>query len=321
MRIMAAVVTYNRLNLLPRALDSVVAQGDAFETLCVINNCSTDGTKEFLESYPCDRLRSVNVEANLGGAGGFSLAVQLAVEGGYDAVWVFDDDGVAQPGALRQLAEAMQAHDLAIANALVLGEGHPDRLAFGLVDESLHAERQSIFTVEEAEARASDGIIRKMANPFNSTLISCAAVRKAGSIRPEMFIWGDEVEFMRRLLRQGFMVATVVGARHVHPLPKTQLVETKAGAVRVPPAGRGIYFYRNQGLNSARHEGVQRSLRILAHHLRHAVARKASIREVLEITLWWCDGLTGLYMFKPSRAFSRKRWSDELAKARLRPSS
>ena len=42
----------------------------------------------------------------MGGAGGFSKGIRLAVEMGYEYVWVMDDDTMVQKDALRQLLAA-----------------------------------------------------------------------------------------------------------------------------------------------------------------------------------------------------------------------
>src|SRR4051812_1126737 len=66
MRILAAIVTYNRMALLERCIDHVRAQTRSPDRLIVINNSSTDGTAEMLEAKGVDYL----TQPNLGSAGG-----------------------------------------------------------------------------------------------------------------------------------------------------------------------------------------------------------------------------------------------------------
>lgn len=56
MRILAAIVTYNRCELLSRCLDYIQAQTRAPDALVVINNGSTDNTKAMLAERRVDVL-------------------------------------------------------------------------------------------------------------------------------------------------------------------------------------------------------------------------------------------------------------------------
>jgi rhamnopyranosyl-N-acetylglucosaminyl-diphospho-decaprenol beta-1,3/1,4-galactofuranosyltransferase len=324
MRIACALVTYNRVRLLAKAVEAVLAQTRPLDRVFVIDNASTDGTREFLESQSDTRLTAIHTSQNLGGAGGFRLAVDLAIANGYDAVWLFDDDGLPGPHSLETLLSALENHGLAMANSLVVSEKDPTVLAFGLIKETPGYRGPSISTVAEAKAEASGGLLFDMANPFNGTLLRCSTVGAAGSIRNEMFIWGDEIEFMRRLIRQGHRVATVLEARHQHPEPKTTTVQTRFGATRVPSKGREIYFYRNRAFNAYQHFGLNLCLREMARTVLRNLARGAT-GEALMTVVWGLDGVFDLYALKPSRGALNAAWRTEfdsaLAQSRMQQGS
>ena len=65
MKIIAVVVTYNRLSLLKRNLDCL-RQNKPLSSIIVVNNGSTDGTAEWLAEQQ-DVM--VLTQANVGGAG------------------------------------------------------------------------------------------------------------------------------------------------------------------------------------------------------------------------------------------------------------
>ena len=48
MKILAAIVTYNRLELLQRCIKNIKQQKRKVNNLLIINNDSTDGTKNYL---------------------------------------------------------------------------------------------------------------------------------------------------------------------------------------------------------------------------------------------------------------------------------
>jgi glycosyltransferase involved in cell wall biosynthesis len=89
------VPTYNRGHFLPECLDSVLGQTVPPFQVIVINDGSTDNTREVLAPY-MDRIEYIEKEN-----GGKSTALNLAlprVRGDY--VWIMDDDDVAIPDAL-----------------------------------------------------------------------------------------------------------------------------------------------------------------------------------------------------------------------------
>ena len=53
--------------------------------------------------------------------------------------------------------------------------------------------------------------------PFNGVLVTRELVDRIGLPREEFFIWGDDVEYLWRASEAGARVATVVGARVLHP--------------------------------------------------------------------------------------------------------
>ena len=50
-KIIALVVTYNRKNLLKENIEALLAQKYSEFDILIVDNASTDGTKEFMDSY------------------------------------------------------------------------------------------------------------------------------------------------------------------------------------------------------------------------------------------------------------------------------
>lgn len=100
MRCVAVVVTYNRLNLLKETLKGLRAQTHPLDAIVVVNNDSTDGTREWLE-----RQQGLTVihQENVGGAGGFRRGMEYAFEIGAEWLWVMDDDVFPERNTLERL--------------------------------------------------------------------------------------------------------------------------------------------------------------------------------------------------------------------------
>ena len=89
MKIFAVVVTYNRLALLKKVIDLLKRQTRQLDSIVIVNNGSTDGTKEWLEQEK--NITLIN-QSNSGGAGGFETGVKYAYENEADWIWMMDDD-------------------------------------------------------------------------------------------------------------------------------------------------------------------------------------------------------------------------------------
>lgn len=100
------VPTYNRADLLPEALDSLLAQTRPPEEIIVVDDCSTDATGAVLERYGT-RIRAIRRENNAGKPAALNFAIPQA---GGSHIWIFDDDDVALPEALQAHVDYLSSH-------------------------------------------------------------------------------------------------------------------------------------------------------------------------------------------------------------------
>jgi rhamnopyranosyl-N-acetylglucosaminyl-diphospho-decaprenol beta-1,3/1,4-galactofuranosyltransferase len=206
-RIVAVVVTYNRLPLLQRLVSRLGEVREVDEVL-VVDNASTDGTGAWLHDAP---VASRSLPTNTGGAGGFHEGMAWALEREADLLWLMDDDGLPEPDCLARLL----AHgDLDFWGPVVVDEAGPDRLVFPI---RLPGGTRVVGDVVAARAAATDGLIRDVVIPFNGVLVTRALVERVGLPRAEFFVWGDDVEYLWRANAAGARTATVVDAEVRHP--------------------------------------------------------------------------------------------------------
>jgi rhamnopyranosyl-N-acetylglucosaminyl-diphospho-decaprenol beta-1,3/1,4-galactofuranosyltransferase len=227
-RVVAVVVTYNRLDLLRELVRTLDRIAGVHEFL-VVDNASTDGTGEWLRSAGGQRVLARTLEHNSGGAGGFHDGLAWALERGADLIWLMDDDGLPDPDSLERLL--VHADALDFWGPLVVDRDDPDRLVFPI---RLPGSSRSLHAVS-AVRRAADsaGLIRGIVIPFNGVLVTRDLVERIGLPRAEFFIWGDDHEYRLRAERAGARVATVTDARVRHP---------SVGALGTPMAfGRTTY--------------------------------------------------------------------------------
>ena len=110
MTITSIIVTYNRKEELLRCINAVKNQTVKCTSILIVNNASTDGTKEILSSD--NELIVFNLEKNLGGSGGFYNGLKLAHENlKSDYYWLMDDDGYPSEKCLEQLISKSTDYD------------------------------------------------------------------------------------------------------------------------------------------------------------------------------------------------------------------
>ena len=115
-----AAVTFDRPRELAVLLDAINSQTAPVRSICLVDSGTVPSKGVADRHANVDYVRS---EANLGGAGGFSLAILKAVAGGADWIWMMDDDAEpADPECLATLLREAQARGL---DAVVPARGGP----------------------------------------------------------------------------------------------------------------------------------------------------------------------------------------------------
>ncbi len=259
----AIVVTYNRKELLIKCLESIRSQTHKPDVIYIIDNLSNDGTPErlleenYIKQLPENHItenqlihhevsslhfasnyitvRYIRKIKNDGGAGGFYEGMKQAYEAGFDWLWLMDDDGIPAKEQLFELLNAPEKYKY--RNALVLNYKDTSKLSFGL---------KNYKNVSDIIEKA---YIENEANPFNGTLIHRQIPNEIGFIKREMFIWGDESEYLHRSRKHEFKSATIINAIHYHPenrgVQHRIIPFVKKYKLNIKPKSLAHIYYRN----------------------------------------------------------------------------
>ncbi|MCS6779901.1 MAG: glycosyltransferase [Geminicoccaceae bacterium] len=128
-KVVAVVVTWNRREILARNLRAVMAQSRPVDEVLVVDNASTDGTRDMLAvEFP--KARVIRLSRNYGPAGSFFAGIDHVMKTVPDWLWLMDDDGV--PGACCLSEQLTVAHQYRfdVCGSLVHDIADPARLAF-----------------------------------------------------------------------------------------------------------------------------------------------------------------------------------------------
>ena len=187
--IAAVVVTYNRKDLLCECIRALLSQTVLPAEILVVDNASTDGTQDAVAEYVSGgQITYQNTGENLGGAGGFSCGIKEAVLRGYEYIWIMDDDTLPHPDALEKL--------LAAEKQVSPGWGFLSSKAVWTDGSLCRMNEQKLYGHSVQDAA---GIVPCRQATFVSLFLSTAAVETYGLPIREFFIWGDDVEYTRRL--------------------------------------------------------------------------------------------------------------------------
>ncbi len=195
-RVVAVIVTWNRRALLHESVTAVTGQTRRPDAVVVVDNASTDGTDAELRSWQ-PRVDVVRLADNIGGAGGFAVGIERAVQQ-HDAdwIWLLDDDTVPTPTALENLldvASRADARPAVLASKVVWTDGRDHPM-------NTPREKPGVRAAERAAARSVGAMAIRSAS-FVSVLCNADAVRRHGLPVADYFLWNDDFEYTSRLLR------------------------------------------------------------------------------------------------------------------------
>lgn len=205
MNIGVVIVTYNRLMKLKKCLAAYEAQTLSPEYILIVDNCSADGTGEYLDEWakhtPLRNPTVIHCSHNSGGAGGFYLGLQEGVKRGAEWIWVADDDAYPRPDCLEIIAAAYEA--------LEGEEKEKTQALCGKVvdNDGISVSHRRCIKRFWGQIKEMPLLPEKYQNPlvdidifsFVGTVIRKAAIEKVGLPYREYFIFYDDTEYSLRI--------------------------------------------------------------------------------------------------------------------------
>lgn len=196
MTVNCVIVTYNRLDLLKECLEAVEGQTRPVNKVIVIDNCSTDDTAAYLETFSGNpRYVIRRTTGNIGGAGGFSMGLRESVMQGCDFSWIMDDDTIPAKDALEKLTDVAENHPSLgfVCSRVNWTDGRPHIM-----------NRPGLVSTPPEKQKEASAVCLCHQCSFVSVLVSTQAVRKVGLPIKEFFIWCDDIEYTERIWNAGF---------------------------------------------------------------------------------------------------------------------
>lgn len=234
MKVCAIVVTFNRIELLKLTLKKLQNQTFKLNKIIIVNNASTDDTKNYLSTLNEEIFEIHNLETNLGGAGGFNYGIKKAYQSESDFFWIMDDDTIAEEDSLEKLLtglDGIKDQNVGfVASNVLFKDNKPCIMNMPLIDQYWNE-----YTAK--------GIVKIKTSSFVSLLIKREVVKELGLPIKEFFLWGDDAEYTLRITGNGFE-GYLIGDSIVHHYMNENVGVNivKASSDRV---NRFFYEYRN----------------------------------------------------------------------------
>ncbi len=213
--VVVALVTYNRRVCLEETLKGIVAQEHKVKAVVIVDNNSTDDTNIFMTSFMrkdvsnylefhCATVAGIEYiyyrnNVNVGGSGGFAVAINKAIELHKDYIWIMDDDVLPEPNCLKLMLEAMSKDVRACI---------PNRSDVNFDD---HACRKidfkstlkfRMYMRKEFYAEPLDSEYYSVCDmAFEGPLIKSDVVEKVGLPYTGFFIEYDDTDYAQRVLK------------------------------------------------------------------------------------------------------------------------
>lgn len=210
-RVLAVVVTYNAMRWADRCLGSLL-RSSLKPAVLVVDNGSSDGTREHVRSaFPEVRLECRPENPGFGAAN--NIGLRMALEEGFDFVYLMNQDAWVEEDTLELLAAAHRPEFGVLSPVQNTAEGAPDANFQRWCGSSL---RRAGAQPGKTSMDAVPGIVEVPFVMAAHWLVSRGALRKVGGFSPAFRQYGEDDNYIDRLHWHGFSCGVVPAASAVH---------------------------------------------------------------------------------------------------------
>ena len=198
------LVTFNRLEKLKKTIEAYEKQSLLPKYLVVIDNCSTDGTKEYLDEWMKEKKEFekivIHMESNTGGSGGFYKGIEEAQKLDVEWIYLSDDDAYLTDNALETFYNRKERLDSTIG-VIASTVDAPDGITL------LHRRVAKLSKLAFKEVYSKEEDYKMDSFPidmfsFVGVFIRKEACVEAGLPMKDYFIWYDDTEYSYRITRK-----------------------------------------------------------------------------------------------------------------------
>jgi GT2 family glycosyltransferase len=204
----AVTVTYNGASVLQSFLDCVASQVGIDWHLIIVDNASSDETRELLMSVDDPRISIILNEQNFGVAGANNQGIKIACEAGAETVLLVNNDTEFDSGLFYNLAVSLETNSTDAVTPLIPFFDKPDRIWYaggrflnwrgGI---SFHDSfMKPVISVSKAVSRTEYA-------PTCCLAIKASVFDRIGYMDEQYFVYWDDTDFCWRMNKAGMAIA------------------------------------------------------------------------------------------------------------------
>ena len=187
-RVSIVIVTFNNAVMLANLLSDLRIQLRRPDEVFVIDNASRDNTEKMVRiDYP--EAVYVHLDENLGSAGGYHEGICRASLSS-EFIYTLDDDVRLDPYTLLEIIKGFHA-----------------------LDQSMPGQIAAVRSVGARHSGAAPTPLEIV--PWRGTLFKTAIVREVGTPSPELFLYGEDLEYSLRFKQKGYKCYWIPSSRCV----------------------------------------------------------------------------------------------------------
>ena len=208
-KIYTIIVTYNPLKWIDKCL-ACLAESSVSTEIVVVDNCSTDGAREYLPSKYQD-LIWLPQDHNLGFGQANNLGIRYALEHGADYVFLLNQDAYVYTDTIKELLSESDGKSVLSPIHLNGSGSRLDdmfRIALSMTDLTIlddmlvNGTPAGGYRVQDVSAAC--------------WMIPCAVLDTIGGFNPVFFQYGEDNNYCQRLHYHGIELKVVTAARVCH---------------------------------------------------------------------------------------------------------
>lgn len=240
------IVTYNRLEKLKKTLSLYNSQTIFFRTLIIVDNCSSDGTIEYLKEW--EQISSIYkkhvifLPENRGGSGGFYAGEKYAMSLNPEWIYVSDDDAYPNKNMIEEFYTFIKNNSTDKISAICsMVYNYNNLIAYD------HRAYFQINKMNFIKINSTDEDYKKTYFPIQllsyvGSFINVKALKKVGLCNPDLFIYYDDTEHSLRLSQYGQIIC-VPSIKINHD---SGISESSSSHNEILISWREFYYIRNK---------------------------------------------------------------------------
>jgi GT2 family glycosyltransferase len=207
------LVNFNGMKFMPECLDTLSCQ--TYPNVCpiVVDNASTDGSREWLSSLESSFV-TVLLDDNTGITGGNNAGIRKCFDLGCDEIFLLNNDTVLDPDLIARLVEAREPHRLLIPRIYFYDAPGIINTNFGDFDYVRGLSLQRFYG--EPDSEATEVVAEGTMASTCALMFPAALVEEIGLMDDNFFIYFDDTDFVARAVGAGYRVKYVPTAKLRH---------------------------------------------------------------------------------------------------------